>query len=171
MQTRLQWILMLLHVNPEAREEALKVYTVSPHLIEKCISSSPPSVPSLSTHAMMLPFLFRVLGLLRVSQSQNQDLVLVGCFKEKTLAFDPGECIQNLTKCNSRLRIHAQSRPDHQFGSQNSRGWMKIRAREVVQQLVSRIASKRNTPPRPLTWAPVVEPDAKVMKQSAKDCH
>jgi hypothetical protein len=64
MQTRLQWILMLLHVNPKAREEALKVYTVSPHLIEKCISLTPLSVPSLSTHDMMLPFLFRVLGLL-----------------------------------------------------------------------------------------------------------
>jgi hypothetical protein len=70
MQTGLQWILMLLHVDPEAREDALKVYTVSLHLIEKCISSTPPSVPSLSTHAMMLPFLFRVLELLQVSQSR-----------------------------------------------------------------------------------------------------
>jgi hypothetical protein len=64
MQTRLQRILMLLHVNPEAREEGLKVYTVSPHLIEKCILSTPPSVPSLSTHGMMLSFLFQVLELL-----------------------------------------------------------------------------------------------------------
>jgi hypothetical protein len=61
-------------------------------------------------------------------------------FKEKTPAFDPGECVQNLTKCNSRLRIHAQPRPDHQSGSQNSRGRMEIRAREAIQQLVSRIA-------------------------------
>jgi len=162
---------MLLHVNPEAREDALKVYTVSPHLMEKSISSTPPSVPSLSTHVMMLPFLFRVLELLRVSQRQNQDLVFMGCFKKKTPAFDPGECIQNLAKCNSRLRIRSQPRPDHQFRSQNSRGWMIISAREVIQQLVSRIASKRNTPPHPLTWAPVVEPDPKAMKRSAKDCH
>jgi hypothetical protein len=86
------------------------------------------------------------------------------CFKEKTLTFDPGECIQNLTKFNSRLRIHAQPRPDHQFGGQNSRGWMRIRAPEAIQQLVSQIATKRNTPPHPLTWAPVVKADPKAMK-------